>query len=268
MKKYTEKPDLRRPHILVVDDHIENLDNLEVILSMTGYNVETARSGEEAYFKVINPQTPFDIVLTDIKMSPMNGIELLEKIREFDSEIIVIMMTGYSTMDNAIAAIRNGAYDYLEKPFQMEQLILALQRGYAKRTMAQQNQQLIKDLKQKTTEQEITLRKLEETQQQLLITTTIAAINTATGTLDHELRNPLTTISTILQICSEKGNGLSPEKLGQYLTTINGEINRIIQTLQTLKNKIKTPVFEEHGYGSQIVNIAKSEYHNDRNGDD
>ncbi|MBW1697042.1 MAG: response regulator [Deltaproteobacteria bacterium] len=114
--------------ILVVDDEEDIRYALEMYLSQLGYKVLKAATGEEAIslFRVFNPC----IVLTDIKMPGMDGIELLQKIKREDPETEVIMITGHGDMTLAINSIRNDAIDFLTKPINDEALEIALKRAH------------------------------------------------------------------------------------------------------------------------------------------
>jgi len=101
--------------ILIVDDEHEICKALRNYLMLSGYSAITANSGEEA-LQIINREK-IHIVLSDIKMPGMTGLELLEKIRELDFSIQVIMMTGFSTFDITMQALEKGACDYILKPF-------------------------------------------------------------------------------------------------------------------------------------------------------
>lgn len=102
--------------ILVVDDEEEILRTLKSYLGLCGFEVIVASSGAEA-MNVINSQK-VHIVLTDISMPGMDGLELLKKIRDLDFSIQVIMMTGFSTFNTTLLALESGAADYILKPFE------------------------------------------------------------------------------------------------------------------------------------------------------
>ena len=107
--------------ILVVDDELIVRDSLKEWLEEEGFAVETAASGTEALEKLA--QTPFNLMLTDIKMPGMDGVELLGKALETVPELCVLMMTAYATVETAVATLKSGARDYLMKPFDPEAMI-------------------------------------------------------------------------------------------------------------------------------------------------
>ncbi len=119
-----------RKSILVVDDEKSQREILEMILSGEGYDVTTAASGEAALR--IQRERRFDLALTDLKMTGMDGIELLSKLLAYDSSIIVILLTAHGSIDSAKEALRRGAFDYLEKPFERETLLETIRRALSR----------------------------------------------------------------------------------------------------------------------------------------
>ena len=112
--------------ILVVDDAPAMREVLARALTFAGYRVSTASSGEEALTRL--EQQEFEVIISDIVMPGVNGLQILEKSRLLDPRVAVILMTGYPTVDSAIAALRSGACDYLEKPFSLDELKSRVQR--------------------------------------------------------------------------------------------------------------------------------------------
>lgn len=112
---------MARKSILVVDDEKSQREILETILSGEGYNVTTASSGEAA-MKFVEDRH-FDLVLTDFQMGGMTGLDLLKELTDFDKSIIVILLTVHGTVDSAVDALRLGAFDYLQKPYDRDKLL-------------------------------------------------------------------------------------------------------------------------------------------------
>ncbi|MCJ7552391.1 MAG: sigma-54 dependent transcriptional regulator, partial [Ignavibacteriaceae bacterium] len=112
--------------ILVVDDEQLIRENLSYILKKEGYEVDEAENGKIAYDKLV--ENPFDVVITDIEMPMMKGTELLEKIRRIDLQTAVIVITAFGSLDTAIAALRNGASDYILKPVEFDELLIKVKR--------------------------------------------------------------------------------------------------------------------------------------------
>jgi DNA-binding NtrC family response regulator len=123
---------MARKSILVVDDEKSQREILEMILSGEGYDVTTASSGEAAMKFVADRK--FDLVLTDLKMTGMSGLELLKELTDFDKSIIVLLLTAHGTVDSAVDALRLGAFDYLQKPYDREKLLDTISRALNKLT--------------------------------------------------------------------------------------------------------------------------------------
>ena len=118
---------MARKSILVVDDEKAQREILEMILSGEGYDVTTASSGEAAL--KFAKERRFDLALTDLKMTGMDGIELLQHLLAYDSSIIVILLTAHGSIESAKEALRRGAFDYLEKPYDKAALLETINRA-------------------------------------------------------------------------------------------------------------------------------------------
>lgn len=112
--------------ILVIDDNEWIRDTLKQLLAMSGYKVDVADDGEKGIKKV--KKQSYDVVLTDIQMPKIDGIELLKQIKEYDSTLPVVMITGFPTVDTAIQAMRQGASDFITKPFRYEQVSMVVDK--------------------------------------------------------------------------------------------------------------------------------------------
>ena len=121
---------MARKSILVVDDEKGQREILEMILSGEGYDVTTASSGEAAMKFVADRH--FDLVLTDLKMTGMSGLDLLKELTDFDKSIIVLLLTAHGSVDSAVDALRLGAFDYLQKPYDSEKLLETVSRALNK----------------------------------------------------------------------------------------------------------------------------------------
>ena len=116
-----------RKSILVVDDDKPQRDILQEILTDAGYDVTSAASGEAAL--KFAKERSFDLALTDLKMTGMDGIELLQHLLAMDKSIVVILLTAHGTIDSAKEALRRGAFDYLQKPFDRDVLLGTIKRA-------------------------------------------------------------------------------------------------------------------------------------------
>jgi DNA-binding NtrC family response regulator len=126
--------------ILIVDDEIEYSSILKKILKRNGYNVTTAQSGKEALLKIKHNR--FNLVLTDLIMEGMNGIELLERIKDFSDTSEVILITGYGTVKNAVEAMKKGAFSYFIKGNDTEELLLEIKKAYEMHSLKNENSAL------------------------------------------------------------------------------------------------------------------------------
>ena len=118
-------PDTQR--ILVVDDEESLRHMLDSFLSREGYDVTVAENGEEAL--AILDREPFDVVLCDIRMPKVDGLGLLDGVSKRGLSTTVIMMSAYGTVDTAIEAMKRGAYDYINKPFKSDEVLLTLKKA-------------------------------------------------------------------------------------------------------------------------------------------
>jgi two-component system, NtrC family, response regulator AtoC len=118
---------MKRSKLLVVDDEHLIRWSLEQNLTKQGYDVVTAASGEDA-LRLVREEQP-DLVLLDIQLPGISGIDVLEKIKDHDDDIIVIMVTANSGLENAVNAMRLGAYDYVSKPFNLDELSIVVRKA-------------------------------------------------------------------------------------------------------------------------------------------
>ena len=133
-----------RANILIVDDEPVVRDSLGKWFCEEGYHVETAASAKEALLKL--PAERWDLALLDIKMPGMDGLELHGKLRETHPEIITIIMTGYASVETAVRALKDGAYDYITKPFDLDDLNHIIQKALEHFRMKQENLRLRENL--------------------------------------------------------------------------------------------------------------------------
>lgn len=128
------------PRILVADDEKVIRDILADFLTMEGYSVRTVEDGEAALAELT--RTSYDLLLSDLKMPNLGGLELLEKIGEAGVQVVTVIMTGFGTVETAIQAMKKGAYDYVLKPFKIEEIVHVVQRGLEKQRLQAENLRL------------------------------------------------------------------------------------------------------------------------------
>lgn len=130
--------------ILVVDDDPLMLDFLKEALSRQGYNVDTAEGGEEALRKV--EEKGYDLVITDVRMPGVDGMTVLESVKRNFAETEVVVITAYGTIRNAVEAMKMGAYDYLTKPFSVDEVEVVVQRALERKRLISENIRLKREL--------------------------------------------------------------------------------------------------------------------------
>jgi response regulator RpfG family c-di-GMP phosphodiesterase len=135
----SQAPD-ERPRILVVDDEKVIRDMLADFLGMEGYVVRTAEDGTSALGELSRGH--YDLVISDLKMPRMGGIALLDEIGKTAPDALTVIMTGFGTVETAIDAMKRGAYDYVLKPFKLDEVVHVVQRGIEKQRMAAENLRL------------------------------------------------------------------------------------------------------------------------------
>ncbi len=226
---------LKTIRILVVDDEQSVRKVLSQVLRDDGFTVTEAADGEEAIAAF--EEKPFHLVITDIVMPGVDGIELLEKIKKRNPETQVIIITSHASMDTAIQALRCGAYDYLFKPFEDINLISAVtKRAIEKIRLTSENRQLLAKLKDKNVELErrvaertselekINLQLTQEIKERIRAQDAAENANRAKSeflaNMSHELRTPLSHIIGFTEIVMDKHFGDLNEVQEEYLNDV------------------------------------------------
>jgi len=137
-------------NILVIDDEKGIREGCKRILTGEGYIVDTAENGKTGLEMV--QAKPYDLLLVDLMMPGMGGLEMMEQVRAIDPEIIMIVITGFATIETAVDAMKSGAYDYVPKPFTPDQLVAVVNRGLETRRLRIQAKQLMEERDQKLLE--------------------------------------------------------------------------------------------------------------------
>jgi len=130
------------PSILIVDDEPSIIKTLDGILSDEGFDVVTASNGYEA-LKIIDTESP-DLILLDIWMPGIDGIETLKEIKKDNPFIQVVMITGHGTIETAVKATKLGAFDFIEKPLSIDKIIVAISNALNYRRLEEENRYLRK----------------------------------------------------------------------------------------------------------------------------
>lgn len=130
--------------ILVVDDEESIREFFEIMLKREGYEVLSAPNGAVAL--ELLKKSPVDLIISDIQMPELSGMELLAKVKEMDPEMVVLMITAFGSTDTAVEAMKLGAYDYLQKPFKIDEVKIIISQALEKRALRLENLQLRKEL--------------------------------------------------------------------------------------------------------------------------
>ena len=133
--------------ILVVDDEEIMREILETLLRGEGYSVRLASSGEEGVELAKN--VPFDAAIIDVMMPGMDGMQTLEALKKLDEELAVIMVTAYASVENAITAMKRGAFDYVTKPFKNDEVLVILRNALERRNLMNENRTLRQNLQER-----------------------------------------------------------------------------------------------------------------------
>src|SRR3984957_19775922 len=136
-----------KARVLVVDDEIEIREGLELLLNMEGYSVHLPHNAPEGIKKL--DAHIYDLVLLDVMMPDRSGMEVLREMREHGDETPVFMITAYGSVEAAVSALKLGANDYFQKPWDNEKLLLEIDRVLAGRRLQDENTQLKRALKQR-----------------------------------------------------------------------------------------------------------------------
>ncbi len=199
----TDQTEMSRANILVIDDEPGIREGCRRALTPHGYKVDTAENGEIGLSKLRSGH--FDLVLLDIMMPGISGIDLISLIHEHDPEIVCVIITGYATVELAVRAIKQGAYDFLTKPFSTDDLLLVVNQGLERRQLSLEAKRLqtIEIEAQRLAEEKARLEELDRAK--------VAFIRLVT----HELQAPLSAIITYLDLIL---NGyIPPEQEREYL---------------------------------------------------
>jgi two-component system sensor histidine kinase/response regulator len=174
--------------ILVIDDEPGIRLGCQRALRSEGYRVDTAADGEEGLQALASSE--YDLVLLDMMMPGIGGLEMLERIRELDPNLVCVVITGYATVELAVEAIKRGAYDFIAKPFDSDTLLLTVDQGMERRTLSLQSQRL----SQLEAEAEALAREKAQLERLDKIKSTF------TLTVAHELRAPVAAIQSYLRL--------------------------------------------------------------------
>lgn len=228
----------RQEQLLIVDDEAPHLKALCDTLTTQNYAVTGFTSAGEALAAM--KTRSFDLVLTDLMMPELDGISLLKAAQEIDPRIVGVVMTGHGTIDTAVAAMKQGALDYILKPFKLSTLIPVLARALAVRRLRIENETLHQHLRIRTRELEIANKELE----------------TFSYSVSHDLNAPLRAIDGFTQMLVENlGDRLDAESRG-YAEQVRTGVNRMHTLINDLLRLARTTRTEVHRMPVDLSRIA------------
>ncbi len=208
--------------ILVIDDEVGIRLGCQRALMPHGYQVQVAATGQEGLNKL--REDGFALVLLDVMMPDVSGIDLLEPILAHDPDIVCIIITGFATVELAVQAIKHGAYDFISKPFSADTLLLAVEQGLERRKLQQEARRLqdIEQKAQRLSQEKAMLEELDRVKSTFMRTTA------------HELRAPLAAIQSYLILILQ---GYSPpQDQRPMLERAEQRASELLQLVEDLLN--------------------------------
>jgi len=222
----TPSSSLKNPRVLIIDDELGPRESLRILLKKQ-YEVFCADSVARG-LEILQNNHP-DVIVSDIRMPGLNGIEGLKRIREIDSDVPVIMLTGYGALETAQEAIRHGASDYMKKPFDANDMLAIIKRNVERSEIIRRKEQ--------------TRQTLEELNKQLLDEMAkknrLASMGQASAELVHDLRNPMMVILGYVQLLSQDitegrtGTSGIPPDTEEYMSAIEQNVRRCKELIES-----------------------------------
>ena len=256
------KSALKNSRILLVDDEDILVQGLADFLQDQGTTVDTATDGQEAI--ALLQEHIYDLLVTDIRMPGMSGMELLRHVQENHPSVAVILMTGYASTESAIEALRLGVYDYIEKPFEMLELLQAIVNALEHAELKRQNAKLIEEQQahQRSLERVITSRQDE-----------VEALQDKVLHYEKQYRNIIDQLEMLHEAsdairdqadnCRKQGRGY-PGPVNRLVRTCMRECENISKRLEAFEIKfqegtVKTPVVEQQTSDVKPVYVPEPE---------
>jgi len=207
-------------NILVIDDEIGMREGCKRALTPYGFQVSVAEHGAEGLRRL--GEERFDLILLDAMMPGMSGLELLQRAQEYDPDIICVMITGYATVELAAQAMKQGAQDFLPKPFTSDELLTVVQRGIAERqrrlALKKQREQEEESIQLERARQE--MAKLDAIESRFMLV------------IVHELRNPAGVIKNYLQLL--RSGFVDEDEWDEYLGKLDLRAGQLLNMLDDL----------------------------------
>ncbi len=213
---------MSKANILVIDDEIGICEGIQRALAPEGYAVEMALDGEEGLQKI--QTNGYDLVLIDVMMPGVGGIDLIASIHEHDPETVCVMITGYATVELAVRAIKEGAYDFLAKPFSVDDLLLTVNQGIERRRLSLEAKrvQVAEAEARRLEEEKNCLEELDRAKRQFIRLVT------------HDLQAPVSAIENYLKLIQQGyvSPEDQPEIIAKCLARTQEEIDLLADLLE------------------------------------
>jgi signal transduction histidine kinase len=200
--------------VLIIEDEPDVRESYIDMLTMLGYEVDSADNGVSGLDKLNNNK--FDIVITDLNMPRMNGLETLRHIKKKDIDTEVIVVTGFATIENAIGAMKQGAFDYITKPVSMEHVKIVLNKCMQKIQARRENKKL------RTLNAQ--LSELNELKDKFITIT------------NHEMRTPLAVLKGYLDLMDMELEHQNNQDVNEYLQIISSTVDEMVEMIDDMHN--------------------------------
>jgi signal transduction histidine kinase len=217
----TNDDSAHKPRILVIDDELGIREGCRRALSPHGYQVEVAENGPDGLRKA-RQEGPFDLVLLDAMMPGMSGVEVLKHCQELDPLQVCVVITGYATVELAIEATREGAFDFLTKPFNADALLMTVNRALEHRKLLQERERLraVEEEMREAARARAESRKLDAVQSRFMVN------------MVHVMRAPVAVMQNYIQMMRQ--GFIPPEEYDDTLQRMDARAGSVLSTLDDL----------------------------------
>ena len=218
--------------IFVIDDDAIIRLSCEQILRKSGYTVETFGNGYEGIERLKEVKPP--LLVVDIKMPELDGFEVIRRVRAIDPDVVIVVITGYATIETAVDAMKMGAYDFLPKPFTPSELRLIIERGIERWRLAKEAQ---------------LLRKQKEEVERKFVTL-----------VSHQLKTPLSAVKQYLDVLLFTNREKLPGEAVEWISRSQARITEMISLIQDwlMLAKVERGALSDRGTSADLAKIAES----------